>query len=156
MRRAIIERDRRCRFAGCDRRPEWCDIDHMWPWEEGGPTAVWNGLLQCRFHHRAKRRDGWWPTLHADGTVTWTHADGRRRIRTDPAPTYIDDAVHTLLDTADNIPSDHHDAVGGHRYHESPDRADRAPPDERPTSGLSRHPPSSSRPNQGALCDCQR
>jgi hypothetical protein len=86
MRRAIVERDRGCRFPTCDRRPEWCDVDHILPWEVDGPTAVWNGLLLCRHHHRAKRRDGWWPTLHTDGTVTWTHADGRTRTRRDRRP----------------------------------------------------------------------
>jgi hypothetical protein len=116
MRRAIIERDRGCRFPSCDRRPEWCDIDHMVPWEEGGPTAVWNGLLLCRHHHRAKRRDGWWPTLHTDGTVTWTHADGRTR--TDPAPARIDDHVRTLLHAT---VTDDHD---GHDGHDSSDGGD--------------------------------
>jgi hypothetical protein len=154
MRRAIIERDRDCRFPSCDRPAEWCDVDHMLPWEDGGPTAVWNGLLLCRHHHRAKRPDGWWPTLHADATVTWTHADGRTR--TDPAPTYIDNAVHTLLDTAHR--SDGHDATDRHRHHESPDPArsgptaasetpgsyqpNRAPPNQNTTTtGPSRHPP---------------
>ena len=45
-----------------------------------------NGILLCRHHHRAKRRDGWWPTLHDDGTVTWAHADGRSRVDPPPAP----------------------------------------------------------------------
>jgi Domain of unknown function (DUF222) len=157
MRRAIIERDRGCRFDPCDRRAEWCDIDHRIPWEDGGPTAVWNGLLLCRHHHRAKRRDGWWPTLHPDGTVTWNHADGR--VRTDPAPARIDDHVRTLLDAAgtndepqagrDGDPGQHshtqHSERGTHSgptigsephgaYH-----ANRAPPDQRSTG--SRPPP---------------
>jgi hypothetical protein len=59
-----------------------------------------NGILLCRHHHRAKRRDGWWPTLHDDGTVTWAHADGRSRV--DPPPRAIDDEVRTLLRAADD------------------------------------------------------
>jgi hypothetical protein len=55
---------------------------------------VHNGILLCRHHHRAKRRDGWWPTLHPDGTVTWTHPD--RRTRTDPPPATIDHHITTL------------------------------------------------------------
>ena len=97
IRKAITERDRGCRFDGCDRPPAWCDIDHIVPVEAHGPTAVDNGILLCRHHHRAKRRDGWWPTLHADATVTWIHADGRTRI--DPPPHIIDDHVADLLNT---------------------------------------------------------
>jgi hypothetical protein len=99
IRKAITERDRRCRFDGCDRPPAWCDIDHIIPVEAHGPTAVDNGILLCRHHHRAKRRDGWWPTLHPDATVTWTHADGRTR--TDPPPHTIDGHTRTLLTAAD-------------------------------------------------------
>jgi hypothetical protein len=102
IRAAITERDRSCRFDPCDRLPEWCDIDHITPFSEGGATAVANGILLCRHHHRAKRRDGWWPTLHPDSTVTWTHPDGRTR--TDPPPTVIDDHVHTLLHAAATEP----------------------------------------------------
>jgi hypothetical protein len=89
---------------------------------------VWNGLLLCRHHHRAKRRDGWWPTLHTDGTVTWTHADGRTR--TDPAPTIIDDAVHTLLDAAEaHSNRDHTDrhTAAEYRYRQHPDSTDLGP-----------------------------
>jgi hypothetical protein len=96
IRKAITERDRRCRFDGCDRPPAWCDIDHIIPVEEHGPTQENNGILLCRHHHRAKRRDGWWPALHPDGTVTWTHADGRTR--TDLPPSATDTHVRTLLD----------------------------------------------------------
>jgi hypothetical protein len=57
---------------------------------------VRNGILLCRTHHRAKRRDGWWPTLHPDGTVTWTHPDGRTR--TDPHT--IDNHITTLINAS--------------------------------------------------------
>jgi hypothetical protein len=129
IRAAITERDRGCRFDPCDRPPEWCDIDHITPYSEGGPTSVTNGILLCRHHHRAKRRDGWWPTLHPDGTVTWTHPDGRTR--SDPPRRVIDDHVRTLLGAAAD--------------------ANRAPP-RRPTArdktgdGRSANPPWGARP----------
>jgi hypothetical protein len=113
IRAAITERDRGCRFDPCDRPAEWCDIDHVVPFCEGGVTAVGNGILLCRHHHRAKRRDGWWPILHGDGTVVWTHADGRTR--TDPPPRVIDDHVRTLLHAgAAATVADHAAAAGGH------------------------------------------
>jgi hypothetical protein len=98
IRKAITDRDRGCRFDGCDRPAAWCDIDHVIPYSQGGPTAVDNGILLCRTHHRAKRRDGWWPTLHPDGAVTWTHSDGRTR--TDPPPHTIDDHITTLTNAS--------------------------------------------------------
>ena len=103
IRRAITERDRGCRFEPCDRPAAWCDIDHNIPWTDHGPTAVHNGILLCRHHHRAKRRDGWWPTLHPNGTVTWTHPDGRTR--TDPPPhAHTTDHTRNLLQTLHDTP----------------------------------------------------
>jgi hypothetical protein len=75
-----------------------------------------NGILLCRHHHRAKRRDGWWPTLHPDGTVTWTPPD--RRTRTDPPPAIIDHHITTLTHastTAANTADHAYDAGPGYR-----------------------------------------
>jgi len=52
MRRAVIARDRHCRFPGCDRPSTWCDAHHVVHWADGGPTSVANLLLLCRRHHR--------------------------------------------------------------------------------------------------------
>jgi hypothetical protein len=52
LRRAVIVRDRRCRFPGCDRPHTWCDAHHIVHWARGGPTSASNLLLLCRRHHR--------------------------------------------------------------------------------------------------------
>ena len=52
MRRAVIVRDRRCRFPGCERPHTWCDAHHVVHWADGGPTALGNLMLLCRRHHR--------------------------------------------------------------------------------------------------------
>jgi hypothetical protein len=52
LRRAVIIRDRHCRFPGCDRPPPWCDAHHMIHWADGGLTALRNLVLMCRRHHR--------------------------------------------------------------------------------------------------------
>jgi hypothetical protein len=52
IRRAMVVRDRICRFPGCDRPPPWCDAHHVVHWVDGGTTALANLLLMCRPHHR--------------------------------------------------------------------------------------------------------
>ena len=51
MRKALIARDRHCQHPGCDRPSQWCDAHHIWHWADGGPTALWNLILLCRYHH---------------------------------------------------------------------------------------------------------
>ena len=59
MKRALIARDKRCRFPGCDMPPAWTDGHHIKHWADGGPTALSNLLLVCRRHHRLFHEGGW-------------------------------------------------------------------------------------------------
>ncbi len=55
LRRAIQVRDRHCTHpAGCDEPIAHCDVDHIIPVEDGGPTSYENGRLQCTSHNRDK------------------------------------------------------------------------------------------------------
>jgi len=51
-RRAIELRDRRCTHPYCDRPARICQIDHIVPFAQGGPTTQENGRLLCGFHNR--------------------------------------------------------------------------------------------------------
>jgi hypothetical protein len=58
IRKALIIRDRHCRFRGCDRPHRWCDAHHIEHWADGGPTSLSNLILLCRRHHRAVHEGG--------------------------------------------------------------------------------------------------
>ncbi|HET9768137.1 MAG TPA: DUF222 domain-containing protein, partial [Thermoanaerobaculia bacterium] len=51
LRRALVHRDRGCRFPGCGLR--LCDAHHVEHWADGGRTKLDNLVLLCRRHHRA-------------------------------------------------------------------------------------------------------
>jgi len=74
-------RDLGCRFPGCDKPAEVCDIDHTVPWEAGGPTHPSNLALLCRAHHLLKTfwtgENGWAEKQFGDGTIVWTAPSGR-------------------------------------------------------------------------------
>ena len=75
MRRAVIVRDRHCRFPGCDRPHKWCDAHHVLHWADGGPTALPNLLLLCRRHHRLVHQGGFGLALE-DGRAEFRRPDG--------------------------------------------------------------------------------
>ena len=67
--KAVIARDRHCRYRGCTAPPWACDVHHRRPWACGGPTAVHNLGLLCWHHHEHVHRRG------ADHVITTP--DGR-------------------------------------------------------------------------------
>lgn len=53
VRRAVKVRDRRCRHPSeCDVPADRCDVDHIIPWSNDGPTSQFNGRLLCTTHNR--------------------------------------------------------------------------------------------------------
>ena len=54
MKALIRARDGHCRFPGCCVPASKCQVDHIIPWAEGGPTAAWNLQLLCQRHHNMK------------------------------------------------------------------------------------------------------
>jgi len=53
-RRAIELRDRACTHPYCDVPAARCQVDHIIPYTEGGPTVEENGRLLCGFHNRLR------------------------------------------------------------------------------------------------------
>jgi hypothetical protein len=58
MRRALLVRDRGCRWPGCTAR-RFLHAHHIVFWSNGGPTAMSNLLTLCGRHHRLVHQGGW-------------------------------------------------------------------------------------------------
>jgi hypothetical protein len=75
MRRALLHRDRTCRFPGCHVRVG--QGHHVRHWANGGPTTLSNLVLLCRLHHRAVHEEGYQLERAEDGALHFRRPDGR-------------------------------------------------------------------------------
>lgn len=55
-RRGVEVRDQQCFHQSCEAPAEDCEIDHVVPWSEGGPTTQANGRVACGFHNRERHK----------------------------------------------------------------------------------------------------
>ena len=75
--KALVARDRGCRWPGCDAPPAWCDAAHgSVPERAKGRLSVANGLLLCRRHHR-KVDNGHWRIQIRGPDISFTSPGGR-------------------------------------------------------------------------------
>ena len=81
--RFVRTRDTTCCFPGCNRRAEYCDLDHTIPYGAKGLTHPGNLKCLCRKHHLLKTfwigRGGWSDEQLPDGTIVWTTPAGLRK-----------------------------------------------------------------------------
>lgn len=84
--RFVRQRDRICRFPGCNRPAEFTDLDHRQPFADGGRTTATNLHCLCRHHHRLKHEGNWMVRLNDDGSQIWTSPTGRRYRDERPGP----------------------------------------------------------------------
>jgi hypothetical protein len=83
--RAVIDRDRTCRFPGCRVPADRCDIDHVEPFDPDRParwqTVERNLQALCRHHHRLKTHGGWYVSRDPiSGATLWESPTGRVHI----------------------------------------------------------------------------
>ena len=69
QRRALVVRDKGCRFPGCDRPPDWTDAHHLQHWADGGKHVMENLILLCRRHHRMVHEERWRLGITPDGGI---------------------------------------------------------------------------------------
>ena len=67
---------RTCIGATCTVPFDACQVHHVIPWEEGGPTDLSNLAPLCTEHHHLAHEGGWTLTLTPDRIATWTRPDG--------------------------------------------------------------------------------
>ena len=79
LRDHVTARDKACRFPGCNRRADLCQVDHAQAWDDGGHTSPANLGALCTRHHQLKTHAGWDITdSRPDGSCTWTSPQGRQ------------------------------------------------------------------------------
>ena len=94
LRRALVHRDRSCRFPGCEVR--LVQGHHVRHWAEGGPTTLGNLVLLCRRHHRAVHEEGYQVAREPDGALRFRRPDGRPLAEVPPVAAVPADPVSTL------------------------------------------------------------
>ncbi|MEQ8436459.1 MAG: DUF222 domain-containing protein [Ilumatobacter fluminis] len=77
QRRALRAMYRTCGFAGCDVPFDRCEMHHIIPWEQGGPTDLDNMIPLCSRHHHVAHEGGWTLELALDRTLTIRQPDGQ-------------------------------------------------------------------------------
>jgi hypothetical protein len=103
QRRAITLRDGGCLIPGCSVPASWCEIHHVIPDVDGGPTHPDNGVLLCWFHHHTIETSGWGIRMHRGvpqiRPPTWLDPGGRWRTAT-KSPTRLADQLDQRSDPA--------------------------------------------------------
>jgi hypothetical protein len=74
-RRALVARDGRCQFPGCERH-RFVDAHHIHHWAHGGETSLDNLVLLCRYHHRLVHEGGFTVRVDRGGRRMFNRPDG--------------------------------------------------------------------------------
>jgi hypothetical protein len=85
IRAAVILDDVTCRFPGCTRNADRCDLDHVLDWAKGGESSLANLAALCRRHHTLKHNTDWTVTAAPNRALHWISPSGARHT-TEPPP----------------------------------------------------------------------
>lgn len=84
--KALVARDKHCRFKNCQRPPVMCHAHHLTHWINGGPTALDNMVLLCGHHHRLIHAEPWEIRATAPSAYEFIPPKWTARHETGPAP----------------------------------------------------------------------
>lgn len=76
QRRAMATLWSTCGHPTCDRPFSWCELHHVWHWEDGGPTDVRWLIPLCSAHHHLHHKGVFDIERRPDGTFVFARADG--------------------------------------------------------------------------------
>ncbi|MBK7534309.1 MAG: DUF222 domain-containing protein [Myxococcales bacterium] len=85
LKRALLLRDRTCRFPGCDHRL-FLEGHHLQHWADGGETSLPNLALLCSLHHTYVHDRGYRITQSASGALAFEDPQGRAVVPLPPRP----------------------------------------------------------------------
>ncbi|MBK7539722.1 MAG: DUF222 domain-containing protein [Myxococcales bacterium] len=85
LKRALLLRDRTCRFPGCDHRL-FLEGHHLQHWADGGETCLPNLALLCSLHHAYVHERGYRITQSATGALAFEDPQGRAVVPLPPRP----------------------------------------------------------------------
>ncbi|MBK7536665.1 MAG: DUF222 domain-containing protein [Myxococcales bacterium] len=85
LKRALLLRDRTCRFPGCDHRL-FLEGHHLQHWADGGETSLLNLALLCSLHHAYVHERGYRITQSPTGALGFEDPQGRAVVPLPPRP----------------------------------------------------------------------
>ncbi|MBK7533939.1 MAG: HNH endonuclease [Myxococcales bacterium] len=85
LKRALLLRDRTCRFPGCDHRL-FLEGHHLQHWADGGETNLDNLALLCSLHHTYVHERGYRITQSPAGALAFEDPQGRAVVPLPPRP----------------------------------------------------------------------
>ena len=95
--RHIRMRDQTCRFPGCRRNSEDCELDHVLAWGDGGLTTEATMHALCPRHHHLKHETTWRVQRWPDGSTRWISRTGHPYVQPPPDPLPIDMTLSPAL-----------------------------------------------------------
>jgi hypothetical protein len=73
-----------CGWSGCDEVLSRCQLHHIRPWADGGPTDFDNLLPLCSYHHHLVHDDRWRIEPHQDRSMAIYRPDGTHHATVPP------------------------------------------------------------------------
>ena len=86
MKKALIARDKRCRFPGCNVPAGRSDAHHLDAWLLGGHTELDRSVCLCEFHHVRLHQGAYRIEEQPNGELHFFDRRGRRILASEPYP----------------------------------------------------------------------